>query len=122
MFSRALTVVIGLAVCTLAGGPFAINEPDGFTQCVPTLITWSGGEGPFILVIQSGGNREPVEEFPNIPAGSTDFLWQTNVLSRTLVSLELVDSTGEVAETGLFLVQPGTTRGSDTCGMDLWNI
>ncbi|KAH9903149.1 hypothetical protein C8Q73DRAFT_37593 [Cubamyces lactineus] len=70
-----------------AAGRLTIDTPVGTKRCVPIVVLWQDGTGPFFLanpfdtslslrVLASG---QPVEQCPNIPAGTTTFTWSTNI-------------------------------------------
>ncbi|KAI0365403.1 hypothetical protein BV20DRAFT_1056470 [Pilatotrama ljubarskyi] len=134
----AVTTAAALVSSVLAAS-LEISTPAIAKQCEPTTVEFVGGAGPFLLVrvstiVSSSQGRvhywpfrlpvlvlvrvryrvqtdgQTIDQF-TIPAGATSFVWGTNVAAGTPVSLELVDSTGEVAQTAEFVIAPG----ADTC-------
>ncbi|EIW52089.1 uncharacterized protein TRAVEDRAFT_24771 [Trametes versicolor FP-101664 SS1] len=85
--------------------PFTIDTPSEFIQCEKTKITWSGGEAPFLLEFQRG--HVDVESFG---VNSRTFTWSTNVPAGEQFQILLHDVTGQVAESAMFVIQPGCLR------------
>lgn len=57
-----------------------LNRGESQLSCRPhtpslLMLLWR----PFICRFQTGEDRKTVELFPNIPASTTSFLWQTNI-------------------------------------------
>ncbi|KAL1948937.1 hypothetical protein VTO73DRAFT_10743 [Trametes versicolor] len=105
MLCMMLTVVVAYAASTLAVDPLGLIFPTkNAEQCVPTLVGWEGGQGPFTL---TGEDRKTVELFPNIPASTTSFLWQTNIPQDTIWAFSLNDSSGQFTDSPLFFIEPG---------------
>ncbi|KAI0657784.1 hypothetical protein C8Q70DRAFT_1055551 [Cubamyces menziesii] len=106
MLFKVFTVAVALA-SSIAAYPLVINTPAEAQQCVPTLVTWEGGVPSYQLkyAVISGGHL--IGLFLDIDA--TQFLWPTNVTAGTTVALQIVDSIGQAAQTGSFVIQPGST-------------
>ncbi|KAI0651110.1 hypothetical protein C8Q79DRAFT_1004427 [Trametes meyenii] len=132
MFTKAVALFTTIAVAAssvFAADPLVLNTPANARQCIPTLITWSGGNGLFFLtpymefaepntsfltavsnicLVLSGIERTPIQEFGGLPADQHSFLWQTNVASGSLVSLDLADDVGgELVQSGFFVIGDG---------------
>jgi hypothetical protein len=78
----------------------------GTTECQPTLLSWSGGEPPYFLTVQSTkGSHVYIRD---TDTSSTSFTWVVNVPAGTTVYAQLKDSTGVIANTASFKVAKGT--------------
>ncbi|KAH7926305.1 hypothetical protein BV22DRAFT_1033021 [Leucogyrophana mollusca] len=96
----------------VAQSVLVINTPAIVLECEPTLLTWSGGKSPYFLTVNPGGDpSSPALECLGEQTG-TSYTWTVNIASGTSVGLELRDSTGDVAYSAPFTIQPGT---STTC-------
>ncbi|KAI0673181.1 hypothetical protein C8Q78DRAFT_990466 [Trametes maxima] len=110
IIARFTTFAI-VASSVSAADPLVLNTPADAHQCIPTLITWSGGNGLFFLRVLSGIERNPIQEFGGLPADQHSFLWQTNVASGSLVSLDLADDVGgELVQSGFFVIGDGPSN------------
>ncbi|KAI0649669.1 hypothetical protein C8Q79DRAFT_1006025 [Trametes meyenii] len=95
---------------SIATNILLINTPASAVQCVPTIITFSGGEEPFtltcviLLITDSATNNQPITETFTGLTG-TSFAWSTNVLAGTTAALNLTDSNGVTAFSAPFVVQ-----------------
>ncbi|KAF8206419.1 hypothetical protein K438DRAFT_2014135 [Mycena galopus ATCC 62051] len=100
-----------------AAQALTINTPTiggttpGTAECQPLLITWSGGTGPYIIVVNtSPAGTTPVIEFDG--QSGTQVSWTAvNVTENTQLLLTIKDSTGATASSAPFPV----TAGSDSC-------
>ncbi|KAI0672065.1 hypothetical protein C8Q78DRAFT_1024849 [Trametes maxima] len=105
---RSLAVFTILAISlvpSLATKILLINTPASAVQCVPTTITFSGGQEPFTLrITDSATNNQPITETFTGLTG-TSFTWSTNVLAGTVAALKLTDSDGLTAFSAPFVVQ-----------------
>ncbi|KAI0649680.1 hypothetical protein C8Q79DRAFT_339263 [Trametes meyenii] len=68
---------------------------------------YPSGVGPFQLVILKTGSVDPTDVFANIPPGSTSLVWKVNIAAGTSVNLKIEDSTGSLAQSAPFVIQPG---------------
>jgi hypothetical protein len=78
----------------------------GTTECQPALLSWSGGEPPYFLTVQSTKGSHVY--LRDSDTSSTSFTWVVNVPAGTAVSAQLKDSTGVIANTASFKVAKGT--------------
>ncbi|KAI0325835.1 hypothetical protein GY45DRAFT_183715 [Cubamyces sp. BRFM 1775] len=101
-FLAALVFAAGAVTAT---GNFVLDTPVGTKQCSPTVMLWTGGIGPFLLVLIAGG--QPVQQFGDIPVGATIFTWPTNVAAGTAVTVTMRDAEGKIAQTAPFVIQDG---------------
>ncbi|EIW54968.1 uncharacterized protein TRAVEDRAFT_51096 [Trametes versicolor FP-101664 SS1] len=91
MLCMMLTVVVAYAASTLAVDPLGLIFPTKNAE-----------------QFQTGEERKTVELFPNIPASTTSFLWQTNIPQDTIWAFSLNDSSGQFTDSPLFFIEPGT--------------
>ncbi|KAG7451161.1 uncharacterized protein BT62DRAFT_402673 [Guyanagaster necrorhizus] len=104
------------AVIALIGGALAqdlvINTPSGLTQCLPTLLSWSGGTGPYFLTITSGTDPNG-NTLANLGEQSgTSLTWTETFPQGTSLVFNVRDQTGTVKQTAPVTVQTG---GSTDC-------
>jgi len=98
-----------LASIALAQDTFTINSLTDVTVCQPSLITWMNGHPPYFLTVQP--ENEP-NAGPLVNLGEqngTSFTWVVNIPAGDNGFLQLRDSTGVLAQSGVFSVQAGTT-------------
>ncbi|KAF9223399.1 hypothetical protein BS17DRAFT_706072 [Gyrodon lividus] len=112
--SLALFVAGALAQLT-------INTPANVVECEPTLISWSGGTAPYFLVCKAICPLS-IPDFNSIlPGGSptaaalenlgqqngSSVTWTCNIAAGVSLGLTLRDSTGAVAQSAPFTINPG---------------
>ncbi|CAA7267024.1 unnamed protein product [Cyclocybe aegerita] len=129
LFSNLL--VVALAATSVIAQTFTINTPLNVVVCQPTLISWSGGVGPYFLVrlllLLTTWLPNVELSLPYLfrglilPAGqpaatplldlgsqtSTQVTWVTNLAVGTSGFFNLRDSTGALAQSGSFTVLAG---------------
>ncbi|EIW52111.1 uncharacterized protein TRAVEDRAFT_24785 [Trametes versicolor FP-101664 SS1] len=111
MLVNTLTVALVLSAASVfAQAPLVVNTPTDARQCENTLITISGGLGPYFLEIQRG--NEVVESFQT---GGT-FIWNTNVPEGSQIVLQAIDADEHFVQSAAFVVQQGWARGGRVCG------
>ncbi|KAF8968546.1 hypothetical protein BDZ97DRAFT_356622 [Flammula alnicola] len=99
-----------LAVAFLSAGsalaqPLIINTPVSVVSGKPTVITWSGGFPPYVLVIVPGNNPAGP---PIVSLGEqtvTSAIWITDVAAGNVIDFKIRDSTGAVAQSAPVVVQ-----------------
>ncbi|KAF8233195.1 hypothetical protein L208DRAFT_1396109 [Tricholoma matsutake] len=81
-----------------------VNTPSNVQNCVPILLTWSGGAPPYYLFIIPANqpDTQPIVTFPPTSANSLTYL--VNIPSGTNVVLSLRDSTGNTVSSAPFLI------------------
>ncbi|KAG5353529.1 hypothetical protein C0989_005976 [Termitomyces sp. Mn162] len=84
---------------------FMINTPTNVVVCQPILLTWTGGTGPYFLVITGQPNGQALEDLGMVQ--STQFSWTVNIPAGTSIGLTLRDSTGQIAQSAAFTINPG---------------
>ncbi|PBK75634.1 hypothetical protein ARMSODRAFT_970239 [Armillaria solidipes] len=120
----SFSAVFALVGSALAQGDLTINTPAGLTQCLPTLLSWSGGTGPYFLTITAGTdpNGNPVADLGQ--QSGTSFTWTVTFPQGTGLVFNIRDQTGAVKQTAPVTVQTGgstdctssTAAGSSTSG------
>ncbi|KAI0325836.1 hypothetical protein GY45DRAFT_1374450 [Cubamyces sp. BRFM 1775] len=124
MYLAFLTAVLFASTAVSATDEFVVDTPAGTKQCVPTVVSWSDGTGPYFLVrlsnrtspshaktkscsqeVLAGG--QPIHQFADIPSGATTFTWPTNVAAGTAVTLTMRDAEGSIAQTAPFVIGDG---------------
>ncbi|KAK0500489.1 hypothetical protein EDD18DRAFT_1102588 [Armillaria luteobubalina] len=108
----SLSAVCALVGSVLAQGDLTINTPSGLTQCLPTLLSWSGGTGPYFLTVTSGTdpNGNPIANLGE--QSGTSFTWTVTFPQGTGLVFNIRDQTGSVKQTAPVTVQTG---GSTDC-------
>ncbi|KAH8118063.1 hypothetical protein DFH11DRAFT_1541308 [Phellopilus nigrolimitatus] len=74
-------------------------------QCLPQLLTWSGGTAPYFLSVLPGGQPSAAALVTFPETNSTSTTWNVNVASGTSIGLTLRDSTGATAQSAPVTVQ-----------------
>ncbi|KAK0485191.1 hypothetical protein IW261DRAFT_1417035 [Armillaria novae-zelandiae] len=117
----SLSAVCALVGSALAQGDLTINTPilasslfrsSGLTQCLPTLLSWTGGTGPYFLTVTSGTdpNGNPIANLGE--QSGTSFTWTVTFPQGTGLVFNIRDQTGSVKQTAPVTVQTG---GSTDC-------
>ncbi|KAL5526594.1 hypothetical protein ACEPAF_8318 [Sanghuangporus sanghuang] len=108
----AIVAAIGAAAQTLQ-----IDTPTNVIQCLPQLITWSGGEGPYYVVstlfsssvsriyltlcyyfsVQPGGEPSAAALVDFGEQSGNSLTWVVNIEAGTSIGLTIRDQTGTVA-------------------------
>ncbi|WOO81654.1 uncharacterized protein LOC62_03G005177 [Vanrija pseudolonga] len=113
-----LTKVLAFAVlAATALAQYTINTPAALTECQPSLITWVGGQAPFILSAIPAG-QTGAAAIANIAEGinANQFSWTVNLPVNTALTLKLVDATGNTAYTSPLTVFKGSSTACLTGG------
>ncbi|KIJ62814.1 hypothetical protein HYDPIDRAFT_176263 [Hydnomerulius pinastri MD-312] len=96
--SLALFVAGALAQLT-------INTPGNVVECQPTLLSWSGGTGDILP-----GSTPTAAALENLgQQNSTSVTWTCNIAAGVSIGLTLRDSTGTVAQSAPFTINPGSS-------------
>jgi len=88
---------------------FTINTPANVVECQPTLITWSGGVAPYFLSILPGGSPTAAALEDLGQMNTTSVTWTCNIQAGVSLGLTLRDSSGAVAQSAPFTVNPGSS-------------
>ncbi|KAG2066652.1 hypothetical protein BDR04DRAFT_1106311 [Suillus decipiens] len=90
---------------------FTINTPVNVVECQPTLLTWSGGISPYYLtVVHLPGATPNGVALENLgQQNGTSVTWICNIASGQSIGLTLRDSSGSIAQTAPFTVNPGSS-------------
>ncbi|KAG2074261.1 hypothetical protein BDR04DRAFT_1008721 [Suillus decipiens] len=102
---------------------FTINTPSNVVECQPTLLTWSGGVGELfehalfqvITSVLPGATPNGVALENLGQQNGTSVTWICNIASGQSIGLTLRDSSGSIAQTAPFTVNPGCTCFSSPC-------
>ncbi|PBL03641.1 hypothetical protein ARMGADRAFT_1022265 [Armillaria gallica] len=108
----SVSAVFALVGSALAQGDLTINTPSGLTQCLPTLLSWTGGTGPYFLTVTAGTdpNGNPIADLGE--QTGTSFTWTVTFPQGTGLVFNIRDQTGAVKQTAPVTVQTG---GSTDC-------
>ncbi|KAF8806957.1 hypothetical protein BYT27DRAFT_7100795 [Phlegmacium glaucopus] len=80
-----------------------INTPSAAVVCQPLLIAWSGGVCTILP-----GNQPSAPALVTFPStNATSVTWLVDIAAQTSLGLDLRDSTGNLAQSAAFSVQPG---------------
>ncbi|KAF8627020.1 hypothetical protein AX15_004601 [Amanita polypyramis BW_CC] len=109
--SVAATVLA--ASTAFAQSSLTINTPSNAVVCQPLLLSWSGGTGPYYLL---GSSLHPFRG--SDPSGQAledlgqqtgnSYTWNVNIAAGTQIGLTLRDTSGLVAQTAPFTINPGS--------------
>ncbi|EED85968.1 predicted protein [Postia placenta Mad-698-R] len=102
-------ILVALAAFASGVAGLTINTPSDVSECIPTLLTWSGGTGPYYLSIEPGNDPSgaPLQQYG--PLDGTSFTWPTNITSSQQVSLTIKDSTGATNQCAPFNINAGSS-------------
>ncbi|KAF9816653.1 hypothetical protein IEO21_03958 [Rhodonia placenta] len=102
-------ILVALAAFASGVAGLTINTPSDVSECIPTLLTWSGGTGPYYLSIEPGNDPSgaPLQQYG--PLEGTSFTWPTNITSSQQVSLTIKDSTGATNQCAPFNINAGSS-------------
>ncbi|KAF9053845.1 hypothetical protein BDZ89DRAFT_1056398 [Hymenopellis radicata] len=99
--SNLVLVALSFAAVGLANAALVPS----LTECQPVLITWSDGAGALITLTVHDSNGAVLKDFGQVE--DTSLTWVVDVPADTAVSLEVVDSVGELAQTALVEISEG---------------
>ncbi|KNZ57382.1 uncharacterized protein VP01_2173g2 [Puccinia sorghi] len=93
-----------------------INTPPSVPQCLPTFVSFHGGQPPYTISALPGGQPSAT---PLADLGKHDgagFTWNPNLPVGTSTTLQIRDSTGVINYSQMFTIQSGDTScmGSDS--------
>ncbi|KJA26306.1 hypothetical protein HYPSUDRAFT_199053 [Hypholoma sublateritium FD-334 SS-4] len=101
MKSAFAPVAAALLLASNAMAQLTVNTPLSAVVCQPLLITWSGGTPPYFLP-----SAAALLSFPS--QTTTSITWTVNITANTQLGLDLKDSTGTLAQSGVFTTQAGS--------------
>ncbi|KAI9304199.1 hypothetical protein BJ944DRAFT_164039, partial [Cunninghamella echinulata] len=103
-------VLVAVFIYLINCQQLTIKAPTNPVECQPLLITWTGGERPYILSLHPGNE-------PDAPAivnfgqqNGTSLTWNVNVKAGTSVGLTIRDSTGVTAQSAPFEINAGPDK------------
>ncbi|KDN53576.1 hypothetical protein K437DRAFT_252943 [Tilletiaria anomala UBC 951] len=100
------------ALPILAQSALTVNTPSNLIVCIPSLIQWSGGTGPYYLTANAGGSSSDVlATFVN-GENVTSYTWTVDLAAGTAVTMGIRDATGATNFAQQVTVQAGS---STTC-------
>jgi len=117
MLSFAILSLLALSspLSALADGVLTINTPANVVQCQNTLLTYSGGTGPYIISVLPGQSMQGAyETLFTQPASSTSVTWLCDIGAGTLLTLGIKDSTGAVQYSAVVTIGASPT-GDESC-------
>jgi len=97
-----------LAVAQAQSTTLTINTPPSVPQCLPTFVSFSGGQPPYTISALPGGQPSAP---PLADLGSHDgtgFTWKANLPVGTSTTLQIRDSTGVINYSQMFTIQPSS--------------
>lgn len=99
-------IALGLAAST-ALAQLTVNTPLNVIECVPVIITWTGGVAPYILSIKPGdAPNGPTNLVTFPPLYGNSVTWLANILTEaTDFGLSMIDGAGTLAQSGRFTIQ-----------------
>ena len=87
-----------------------ITTPTDAFQCIPLMLSWSGGSPPFSLAIVSSGIATPLQLYPDL--SGLEFSWSSNISAGTTITFQLTDAEGDIAVSPAALT---IQAGSNSC-------
>jgi len=103
-----IAVTLLAAASTYAQNSFSINTPANAVVCEPLLISWEGGLSPYYLSVLPG-NTPSGQALENLGTfNGTSFTWTVNIAAGTQLDLTLRDSSGLIAQSAPFTINPGS--------------
>ncbi|KAG8911210.1 hypothetical protein FRC01_005844 [Tulasnella sp. 417] len=103
----SLFIAVIAAVGALAQ-QITINTPQNALQCIPTLLTWSGGAPPFTITVVPAGQASAAPLVTVGPASGSSITWNTN-LPEGDYTLVIRDSFNLTSVSGTFQILRGST-------------
>ncbi|KAF8843757.1 hypothetical protein BDN67DRAFT_944950 [Paxillus ammoniavirescens] len=103
MFASLFFITLFVTLFQSVFADFTIDTPT-FVQCQEAQITWTGGTGPYDLLIVPADDvcGDSIEDLGT--QTSTAVTWTVNIAAGTQVVLSLLDSAGEEAWSGTVTV------------------
>jgi len=104
-FSLALSAALAAAQTTTP----LLNTPTGVQECFRTQLTWTGGTGPYQILVLPGGqpSAAPLEDLGDMLTGNS-FSWLCKEAAGTSVFLRLKDTaSGQTSDTAAVTVAAG---------------
>ncbi|KAF9475386.1 hypothetical protein BDN70DRAFT_883749 [Pholiota conissans] len=120
---KSIFATAAAAAVLLAGNALAqltVNTPGPAVVCQPLLISWTGGTPPYFLSVLPGNQPTAAALIDFGQQTGTQLTWTVNITAGTSLGLNLRDSTGTLAQSGVFTVQASsdtsclTSSGSTT--------
>lgn len=107
MFSTTLTfttlfaAIAAVSAATNATAPLVVNKPANVVQCANTVLSWTGGKGPYNVYVFTDcqdARDDPVATFTNVT--STSVTWWTDLVSGDgfFTQVEDADGTDEYSD------------------------
>ncbi|GAA5836290.1 hypothetical protein JCM5353_005979 [Sporobolomyces roseus] len=108
MFKLSAVALIALVASLVSGQQ--INTPTtGLFTCEPYLITFSGGQAPYIIRANQGSSSSQVLETIASDVTGTSYTWNVNLAAGTPVTLALSDASGQTVFADAVTVQAGSS-------------
>uniref|UniRef100_A0A0S1MIE7 Secreted protein n=1 Tax=Phakopsora pachyrhizi TaxID=170000 RepID=A0A0S1MIE7_PHAPC len=77
-----------------ANGP-VINTPTSLVQCLPSLISFSGGKPPYYVSAIPAG-QTAAQPLADLGQHDAPFTWNVNLAGKTEISLQIRDTDGKI--------------------------
>ena len=109
-FSQFVILATGIVAAGMAAAQeaFTVNTPAALIQCRPYQITWTGGQAPFFPRVTAAGQvSQTLQVLGQVNAQQV--LWTVNQPVGTMVTISVLDSAGQVANSGM---SPAIIEGS----------
>ncbi|WWD18557.1 hypothetical protein CI109_103010 [Kwoniella shandongensis] len=105
----AALALLGSAVAQDAGG-MTVNTPPSIVVCQPAALSWTGGQGPYIVAIIPGGQASAAAlETVNDNVSGNTITWKVDIAPETEISVKITDSQGAIQYSSPVKVQNGDT-------------
>ncbi|EJD06593.1 uncharacterized protein FOMMEDRAFT_165350 [Fomitiporia mediterranea MF3/22] len=111
----ALAAAIGVSAQQLH-----IDTPSNVVQCLPQLLTWGGGTGPWFVSVLPGGQPGAAALIDFGQQSGTQLTWVVNIAAGTSIGLTVRDQTGATAESAPFNI--GSSSDSSCVGQPISTV
>jgi hypothetical protein len=106
MFAKSF---VALAVAATAVLGQQINTPASLTTCVPTLLSWTGGQAPYFLSIIPGGQASAASLKDFDQQSDNQETWNVDLPAGTSITVKLTDSTGNTVYSSPVTIGAGSS-------------
>jgi len=94
-FTTLFAAIAAVSAATNATAPLVVNKPANLTQCANTVLSWTGGSGPYnvwVFTDCKDDNDDPIATFTNVTGNSVN--WWVSQTSGSGIFTQVEDATG----------------------------
>ncbi|KAH9823555.1 secreted protein [Melampsora americana] len=98
-------IIFAAFIAGVASQTVMVNTPTSAVQCLPVLLSWSGGQAPYFLSLIPAGQTtsNPLQDLGQ--QTGTSFTWKVNLPPKTAVNVQIRDSLGVLNYSDQFTIQ-----------------